>query len=99
MSEEQNVDRLVDKAIDEALGKADKGIEEIKKRKPSPSFRYLTDKKEIEAELNKENTPITVMKKRETLKIVEDDIAILGLGDVQTIENVIKKHEASRKIR
>ena len=37
------------------------------------------------------------MKEPTTAEIVEDKLAILGLGDVQAIENVIRKHEASRK--
>ena len=37
------------------------------------------------------------MKDTTTAEIVEDKLAILGLGDVQTIENVINKHVASRK--
>jgi hypothetical protein len=32
-------------------------------------------------------------------KIVEDTMAIVGLGDVDAIESVIRKHEASRKFK
>lgn len=97
MSTEETVDELVDKAIDEALAKFDKDSEEIKKRKPKP-FRYITGQEEIKAELTtEEETPVSVMKEPTTAEIVEDKLAILGLGDVQAIENVIRKHEASRK--
>jgi hypothetical protein len=97
MSAEEIVDELVDKAIDEALVKSGKDVEEIKKRKPKP-FRYITDKEEIQAELTSEEvTPVTVMKEHTTAEIIEDKLAILGLGDVEAIENVIRKHEASRK--
>jgi len=99
MPAEETVDELVDKAIDEALARAGRDSEDIKKRKPKP-FRYLTDEKEIQAELTpEEETPPSVMKEPTAPKIIEDEFAILGLGDVDTIENVLRKHEASRKFR
>lgn len=98
MSVEETVDELVDKVIDEALAKSGGDSEEINKRKPKP-FRYITDKEEIQTELiSEEVTPVTIMKELTTAEIVEDKLAILGLGDVEAIENIIKKHEASRKI-
>jgi hypothetical protein len=97
MSTEETVDELVDKAIDEALVKSGIDSEEIKKRKPKP-FRYITNQEEVQTELtSEEETLISVMKEPTTAEIVEDKLAILGVGDVQAIENVIKKHEASRK--
>lgn len=99
MPEKETVDELVDKVIEEALGKSDKDNEEIKKRKPKP-FRYITNEEEIQAELTTEETsPISVMKETPTAKISEENWAILGLGDIETIENVIKRHEASRKFK
>ena len=98
MSAEEAVDELVDKAIDEALAKAGRDIEEIKKKRPQP-FRYLTNEEEIQAELSSEETPATVMSESPTAKIVQDQLAVLGLGDVDTIENVIKRHEATRKFK
>jgi hypothetical protein len=90
---------LIDKAIDEVLARAESRDEEIKKRKPKP-FRYLTDKEDIEAELSKEEAlSVTVMSDSPAAKIVEDKLAVLGLGDVETIENVIRKHQASRKFK
>jgi hypothetical protein len=97
MSPEDSVDELIDKAIDEVLGKPEKDSEDINKRKPKP-FRYITKEEEIQAELSTEEKPqISVMSESPVTKIVEDKLAILGLGDVQTIENVIQKHVASRK--
>jgi hypothetical protein len=97
MSNKETVDELVDRAIDEALAKSGKDSEEIKKRKPKP-FRYLTNQEEVQIELtSEEKTLISVMKEPTTAKIVEDKLAILGIGDVQAVESVIKKHEASRK--
>jgi len=99
MSAEETVDELVDKAIDEVLARSEKDSEDIKKKKPKP-FRYLTDEEEIQAELTPEEiTPVSVMQESPAAKIVEEKLAVLGLGDVETIENVIKRHEASRKFK
>ena len=93
----KTIDELVDKAIDDYLEKSDTE-EEIKRRKPKP-FRYLK-KEEIQAELSpEESAPISVMKEPTTPQITDDDHAILGLGDLETIENVLKKHGASRKFK
>jgi hypothetical protein len=97
MPNEESVDVLVDKAIEEALIRTDKENDEVKKRRPKP-FRYLTDPKEIEAELSSDLKTVTVMDKTPAAKIYDEKVAVLGLGDVDTIENVIKKHEASRRI-
>ena len=97
MPTDKTIDELVDKAIDEALEKSD-SEEELKKRRPKP-FRYLK-KEEIEAELSsQEPESISVMKEPSTPKIVEEKWAILGLGDIETIENVLRKHEASKKFK
>ena len=99
MPPDEEVDELVDRAIDEVIARAESRDEEIKKRKPKP-FRYLTDKEDIQAELAKEETtPVSVMEESPAAKIVEDKLAVLGLGDVETIENVIRKHQASRKFK
>ena len=98
MSAEETVDELVDKAIDEAIARVEKDNEDIKKRKPTP-FRYLTDRKDIQAELASEVPSISTMKKPTTIRIVDDKLAILGLGDIQTIENVLRRHEATRKFK
>ena len=99
MPTEKELDELVDRAIDEAIARAGSRDEELKKRRPKP-FRYITDKEDIQAELTKEDsTPDSFMEESPSTKIVEDKLAILGLGDVETIENVIKKHEGSRKFK
>ena len=95
MQTEESIEELVDRAIDEAIEKSD-NEEELKKRKPKP-FRYL-NKEEIQDELSpEEQVSISVMKESTTPQIVEDNYAILGLGDIETIENVLKKHKASKK--
>lgn len=99
MPTDEEIDKLVDRVIDEAITRAESRDEDVKKRKPKP-FRYLTDEEEIQAELTKEESvPVTVMEESPAAKIIEDKLAILGLGDVETIENVIKKHEASRRFK
>ena len=97
MSAEDTIDELVDRVIDDVLNKSDKDTDEMKKRRPKP-FRYLTDQDEIKAELSSgEAVPVSVMKEPTTAKIVDEKLAVLGLGDVDVIENIIRKHQASRK--
>ena len=99
MSTDETIDELVDKVINEVLSKSEKESDDLKERKTKP-FRYLTDKEEIKAELTtEEKTPFSLMKETTETNVFEDQLAILGLGDVDTIEDVIKKHEASRKFR
>ena len=95
MATNNKIDELVEKVIDEALENPDKD-EELKKRRPKP-FRYLK-KEEIQDELSpEEQVSVSVMKEPTETQIVEDNYAILGLGDVETIENVLKRHKASKK--
>lgn len=98
MQSDVTIEDLVDEAINEANLKHDIEDDEVKKRKPKP-FRYLTDKEEIKAELEKIAT-VSVMKASNAPKVFDNSrITILGLGDIQTIENVLKKHEISRKFK
>ena len=97
MPTEETIEELVDRAIDEVLSREEKPDEDIKKRKPKP-FRYLTGE-EAQAELANQTTQISVMKEESCTKIVGDKFCILGLGDIETIENVIKKHEASKQFK
>ena len=97
MTPDNEIDKLVDRAIDEAIDKSD-SEEEIKKRRPKP-FRYL-NKEETQDELSQtEPVSVSVMKESTPTQIVEDNYAILGLGDLETIENVLKRHKASKKTR
>lgn len=91
-----SVEELVDRLL---LGMD--GSEEIKKRKPKqPSFRYLTDKTEIQAALSENLTPdFSVMKTSDKIKIVDEQLAVIGLGNVDAIENVLLKHQASKKFK
>ena len=91
-------DEEIDKAIDEIIAKSKISDEDIKKRKPKP-FRYLTNE-EIQDELKEETVaPKTIMSVPEEAKIVDDKSVITGLGDVEAIETVIRRHEVSRKFK
>jgi hypothetical protein len=98
MPTNKTIDELVDKIVDEALARADSQEDVVKRRRPKP-FRYITDREEIKAELAKEEvTQFTVMKdKNAPTKILDDKLAVVGLGNVEAIENVIRRHEASRR--
>jgi len=94
MSLNRNIEELVDRLLTGL--DAD---EEIKKRRPKP-FRYITDKNEIQAILSEGNQQeITVMKTSARHKIVDEQLAVIGLGNVETIENILRKHQASRKLK
>ena len=98
MQSDETIEDLVDRTINEAMVKHVIEDDETKKRKPMP-FRYLTDKEEMKAELEKVAT-FSVMKSPNAPKVIDESkLAILGLGDTQTIENVIRRHEISRKFR
>jgi hypothetical protein len=95
------IDDLVDEAIDEIISSSGKNEDDLKKRRPKqPSFRYLTND-EIKEELEKADLErISVMKPATSPKIVADDVFTLGIGgDMQTVEDIIKRHQSSRKFR
>jgi hypothetical protein len=96
MSDDESVEEVIGRAIDEAIAKNEINDEEIKKRKPKP-FRYLTDE-EIKEELA-EPEQKTVMRGPDQPKIVDNNWQILGLGDMQTIESVLHRHEMSKKFK
>ena len=97
MPDEESIEELVERAINEVLSREEKPDENIKKRKPKP-FRYLTGE-EAQIELSNQKTEISVMKEESVPNIVEDKFCILGLGDIEKIENVLKKHEASKQFK
>jgi hypothetical protein len=97
MPEDETVEESINKVINQALSKNDLSDDEIKKRKPKP-FRYLTDEDEIKEELEGTEQK-TVMRDSNQPNITANQWQILGLGDMQTIESVIQKHQMSRKIK
>lgn len=95
-----SINNLVDEAIDEIIAKSEKN-DDLKKRKPKqPSFRYLTND-EIKEELEKTDIEhVSVMKSADEPKIVADDVFALGVGgDLHTVEEIINRHQTSRKFR
>ena len=97
MATRENIEELVDRAIDEVLSRQDGPGDDLKKRRPRP-FRYLTGE-EAQTELENLAAQVSVMKEESRPKIVDDKFCILGMGDVSTIENVLKKYEGSKIIK
>ena len=94
-------DELVDKAIDEALARFEIRDEHIKRRKPQqPSFRYLS-RDESKEELEKETIErVSVMTKADTPKITVDNTFMMGMGgNINVIENIVKRHQETRKFK
>jgi hypothetical protein len=92
-------DDKIEKAIDEALTGFEIRDEHIKRRKPRhPSFRILS-REESKIEIEKDSVEqMSVMTKPGTPKVTVDDEPILGIGgDMNTIENIIRKHQQSKK--
>ena len=98
MPNEKTVEELVDKIFDDTHIKSEIDDEDIKKRRPKP-FRYLTDQAEIKAVLQAQSQPASIMKQPESPKIVDDFMKQVGMGDIETIENVIRRHQISKKFK
>jgi len=98
MQSDETIEDLVDRTINKAMLRHEIEDDDVKKRKPKP-FRYITDKEEMKAELEKIAT-VSVMKSPNAPRVFDESrLTILGLGDIQAIENVIKKHEVSSKLK
>ena len=73
--------------------------DEIEKRKPKP-FRYVSNMDEI---VNNDSETIinkSVMTDEQTTskKLLEQFESTVGVGDIDTIEQVLRKHEQKRNI-
>jgi len=97
MPTEETIEELLDRAIDDVLSKHEGPGDDLKKRRPRP-FRYLSGE-EAQTELENQAQQVSVMKEVLRPTIVGDKFCVIGMGDVSTIENVLKKHEASRKFK
>jgi hypothetical protein len=94
-----DIDELVDRAIEGATKLSDSNDKEIENKKIKP-YRYITDETEIKNALLKSNLESTsTMKTSHKNKLLAEEWCIIGLGDVETIEQVILKHEISRKFK
>jgi hypothetical protein len=93
----ESIDDLVDEILNESQEKPDG----IKKRRPKP-FRYINDKKEIKfilSELSEAEKQRTIMKNPNKTELFNEEIFKVSMGDIKTIEDIIKKHQVSRKIK
>lgn len=71
--------------------------EDLEKRRPKP-FRYISDLSELSA--NDEQILTSVMNTNSdemVKKLIEQFDSVVGVGDVNTIERVIQKHEKRNK--
>ncbi len=94
-------DESIEKAVDEVLARFEISDEHINRRKPQqPSFRYLSPE-ESKVELEKETIEqVSVMTKSDTPKVTVDNVFEFGMGgDINAIENIIRKHQESRKFK
>jgi len=88
----------IDDLVDEILNKSQEKPDGIKKRRPKP-FRYINDENEIKSILSEEEKQTTFMKNPNKKELFNEEIFKVSMGDKKTIEDVIKKHEVSRKIK
>ncbi|MCJ7571160.1 MAG: hypothetical protein MUO82_04720 [Candidatus Thermoplasmatota archaeon] len=94
-------DDSIERKVDEALTRFEIRDEHIKRRKPQqPSFRYLSPE-ESKEELEKETIEsVSVMTKPGTPKVTVDDVFVMGVGgDMDAIEDIIRRHQESRKFK
>ena len=93
-----SIDNLVDKIL--AKHKTEENEEKQEKIDIEKPFRYITDKEEIKQELKTDKPePVSVMTFSTGLKQIDIDQGLftMALGDLDKIENILKKHELIRK--
>jgi len=98
----------IDDLVDNVLAKHINEDDEVKKDATEPKkdtnepFRYITNGEEIQQELETEKpAPVSIMSLSDEKSIfeLEQDIFILALGDLDTIESILEKHENIQKNR
>jgi hypothetical protein len=71
--------------------------EELEKRRPKP-FRYISDLSELsDTDEPLSNSVMNTSSDEMVKKLMEQFDSAVGVGDVTTIERVIKKHEKRNK--
>ena len=92
-------DEKIDELIDKIIKRTEPNDTEIEETKLMP-FRYLTDEDEIQSMLKDEEKPVpfTKMKIQQEVSSIASE-EIYSLGDITTIENVIRKHEEIRRVK
>jgi len=84
-------------SIDESIDMAERGEEDIKKRRPKP-FRYINNEHDMQEELQIDKTPqFTLMKKSDGAEITMNEERLANLENAEKIEDIIKKHEGIRR--
>ncbi len=92
-------DEDIEKIIDEALIGFEIRDEHIKRRKPQqPSFRFLSPE-ESKVEIEKDTIEqVSIMTKPDTPVVTTDKKPVVSVGgDINAIEDIIRKHQESRK--
>lgn len=87
----------IDELVDEILKNKQETNIEIEKQKAKP-FRYIKNKEEIQKALTEKEKTVTVMKNPNKKELFNEDIFQVSLGDIEKIEDIIKKHQISRKL-
>lgn len=93
------IDDLVDKLL--ARHKTPEAETKQENEQQLP-FRYITDSEEIQQELKSDKPdPVSIMDLSEQKSIMEleQQVFTLAMGDTNTIESVIRKHQDLRKTR
>lgn len=92
----------IDELVDKLLAKHKNPDVEIKQDNTQQPFRYLTNSEEIQQELQSDKpnqVSIMDLSEKKSILELEQEIFTLALGDTNTIENIIKKHQDIRKNR
>lgn len=80
-----------DESINESNQSSDK--DDLEKRRPRP-FRYIKDLSELPVSEDLFSETVMSTKSDFTVeKLIEQFDSVVGVGDVQAIERVVKKHE------
>ena len=91
----------IDDLVDKVLARHKNEDNAVKDDIQEP-FRYLTTEEEIQQELQSQKpAPVSVMNLSEEKNILDMDQGLftLAVGDINTIESVLKKHRNIRKNR
>ena len=98
MPSDKSVEDLVDKLINRS--ERFEVVEDKSKKTQEKPFRYITDENEIKSILMPQGIKhATIINLPEAAKKVDGVDVLAGLGDTDTIENVIQKHITSRKFK
>lgn len=100
MVDEESIENMVDKILTKS-GYEKRNVDDMQVKKDGTEpFRYITDEDEVRSILRPIGRPTgNIMEVPREAKMVDGVECISGLGDTNTIENVIQRHIASRKFK